>query len=264
MRRRIETLEERGLLRRAAFTPTDALHVLGAFERWDGEAARLAASALARHAGTTAEELCEQIVARFSERVATEIISKVLEDEVVRPNWARDPVAAELLRRALSKPAGDLGCALTLRRPLVAIGAPVAAYLPRVAQALHTELVIPEHAEVANAVGAVSGSIVQRARVVLTGLGGDGSVWAHGLPEGLADFDDVEAAVEHVERLMRPHLIAQATEAGAEHVELSFTREDLRAPVKGTVDQDMYLGSTLTFTAAGRPSPARVVASGAD
>ena len=56
----------------------------------------------------------------------------------------------------------DLGCTLTLRRPLVAIGAPVAAYLPQTAASLHTELVIPHHAEVANAVGAVSGSIIQR------------------------------------------------------------------------------------------------------
>jgi hypothetical protein len=57
---------------------------------------------------------------------------------------------------------------------------------------------------------------------------------------------------------MRPYLAGIAAQAGAEHVELSLVREDLRAPVKGTIDQDVYLGSTLTFTAAGRPSPARV------
>lgn len=256
-RRRVEALEERGLLRRAAFTPTDALHVLGAFDRWDSEASRLAATALARVAGGTLREFCEQIVARFSERVATEIISKVLEDEIGRPNWSRERIGSELLQRAFGEHAGDLGCVLTLQRPLVAIGAPVEAYLPQVARSLHTELVIPEHADVANAVGAVSGSIVQRARLVLNVLGGDGRVRVHGLPAGLADFGDPEAAVQHVELVMRPHLAALAGQAGAEHVEVSVVREDLRAPVKGTVDQDVYLGSTLTFTAAGRPSPAR-------
>ena len=177
-RRRVEVLEGRGLLRRAAFTPTDALHVLGAFDRWNVEAARLAASILAWRAGVSVDELCMRVVARFSERVATEVVNKILEDEVGRPDWPRERIGAELLRRALAPQNGDLDCTLTLRRPLVAIGAPVAAYLPRVAEMLCTELVIPEHAEVANAVGAVSGSIVQRARVEVNVLGGDGSVQA--------------------------------------------------------------------------------------
>ena len=46
-RRQIESLEARGLARRAAFTPTDALHVLGRYVRWDAEAARLGAELLA-------------------------------------------------------------------------------------------------------------------------------------------------------------------------------------------------------------------------
>jgi hypothetical protein len=233
------------------------LHVLGSFDRWNAHAARLAASALARRAGLSVDELCRRVVARFSERVATELVDKILEDEVGRPDWPRERIGAEFLRRALGPESGDLGCTLTLRRPLVAIGAPVAAYLPRVAETLRTELVIPEHAEVANAVGAVSGSIVQRARVEVNVLGGDGSVRVHGLPGGLADFGDLEVAVRHVEHVMRPHLTGLACEAGAEHVEVSMVREDLRAPVNGSVDQDMYLGSQLIFTAAGRPSPAR-------
>ncbi len=260
-RRRVAALEERGLLRRAAFTPTDALHVLGRFERWDGEASRLAAAALARRGGMTPEEFCERVVGRFSERVATEVVNKVLEDEVARPDWPHEPVAAELLRRAFGPHGGDLACRLTLQRPLVAIGAPVEAYLPQVAASLHTELIIPEHAGVANAVGAVSGSIVQRAQVVVNVLGGDGCVRVHGLPDGLADFSDLESAVAHAEAVMRPYLAARAGEAGAEHVELNLVREDLRAPLKGTIDQDLYLGSTLTFTAAGRPSPARPASS---
>ena len=131
-RRRIEELERRGLVRRAGFTPTDALHVLGRFDRWDAEAARLGATLLAEQAGMTVESFCEEIVRRFSVKVATELVSKVLEDEVGRPNWEGEPTAAALLQRALDgrssgdeARSSDLGYALTLRRPLVAIGAPV-------------------------------------------------------------------------------------------------------------------------------------------
>jgi N-methylhydantoinase A/oxoprolinase/acetone carboxylase beta subunit len=268
-RRRVDELEERGLLRRSAFTPTDALHALGRFERWNAEASRLAASVLARRAGMSVGDFCNLVIGRFSEQVATEVINKVLEDEVGRPDWARERIGQALLRRAIAGPEGDrasgaaatddLGCALILRRPLVAIGAPVAAYLPRAAEILGTELVIPPHSDVANAVGAVSGSIIQRATIVVNPIGGEGQVRAHGLPQGPADFAEVEAAVRHANEVMVERLTTLAQEAGAEHVELSFQREDLRAPVNGSLGQEVFLGSTLYFTAAGRPRPARLI-----
>jgi len=297
-RRRAAGLEARGFLRRAAFTPTDALHVLGDFERWDAEASRLAAVLLARRLRMSVTAFCEAVVRQFSQRVATEVVNKVLEDEAGRPDWEHEPAGRALLARALNgrpstaplrgsaqdalmlggvgqdaavgrpstaplrgsaqdTPSSDLGCTLTLRRPLVAIGAPVAAYLPQAAAILHTELVIPPHSDVANAVGAVSGSIIQRVQVILNPLDGDGVVRVHGLPGGPADFRGLETAVRHAEQVMQGHVRGLAAEAGAEQVELSQAREDLWAPVKGRGGEQVFLGSTLTFTAAGRPSPAR-------
>jgi len=278
---------------------------------------------------------CEAVVRQFSQRVATEVVNKVLEDEAGRPDWEHEPAGRALLARALNgrpstaplrgsaqdalmlggvgqdaavgrpstaplrgsaqdapmlgsaaldaatatvkhperneveskdagvvaavqdAPSSDLGCTLTLRRPLVAIGAPVAAYLPQAAAILHTELVIPPHSDVANAVGAVSGSIIQRVQVILNPLDGDGVVRVHGLPGGPADFRGLETAVRHAEQVMQGHVRGLAAEAGAEQVELSQAREDLWAPVKGRGGEQVFLGSTLTFTAAGRPSPAR-------
>ncbi len=272
-RRRLAELTRRGLVRRAAFTPTDALHVLGRYCSWHGEAARLAASLLARQAGMEPQPFCELVVQRLSQGIAMEVISKVLEDEAGRPDWSREPTATVLLQRALdaavspglphpSQPAAtsDLVCALTLRRPIVAVGAPVAAYLPQVAAALHTELVIPPHAEVASAVGAVSGSIVQRASVFITPLDEEGRVRLH-LPDGVCDFTSIRAAVEHAEQVLPPLVESLARQAGAEQVEVRITRADHTAPVKGAAHRAIYLGSELTFVAAGRPSPARLAPS---
>ncbi len=262
LRRRVEDLEHRGLLRRAGFTPTDALHVLGRFSEWNAEAARLGATLLAQRAGMTVEAFCELVVARFAQRAATELVTKILEDEIGPVEWAHDAVGAALLRHALNghgpdRGAGqaDLGCALTLRLPLVAIGAPVAAYLPQVAAALHTELVIPPHAEVANAVGAVSGSIIQRRQAIINPLDEDGTVRLH-LPDGVHDFSGVEAAVAYAQAIMHGHVAELARQAGAEHVEVRVTRHDQTAMTKGGF-MEIYLGSELSFVAAGRPSPAR-------
>ena len=257
IRRRIEQLETQLVVQRAGFTPTDALHVLGRFQRWNAQASRLGAELLAAQAGLSARDFCEQVVRGASNRVAMELVSKVLEDEVGPPNWEREPSAAALLERALSNPGdGDLGCELTLRRPLVAIGAPVEAYMPLVAERLHTELIIPPHAEVANAVGAVAGGVIQRLRVLINPLDGGGRFRLH-LPDGVQDFGDLEQAVRHAQQVMLPHAEALAQQAGAEQVEVRMARTDRRAEVGGGWGEEIYLGTELIFTAVGRPSPAR-------
>ncbi|MCX6031120.1 MAG: hydantoinase/oxoprolinase family protein [Chloroflexi bacterium] len=257
LRRRLEALETWGLVRRAAFTPTDALHVLGRFTRWDVEAARLAATVLAGQAGLAVETFCEQVVHDLAQRVATELVSKVCEDAGIRPDWEGQPVAGFLLRQALDGRAdAELQCAFSLPRPVVAIGAPVAAYLPQVAAWLHTELVIPPHAEVANAVGAVAGGIIQRRQALISPLGSESRVRLY-LPDGVHDFALVEAAVEHAQAVMLPWVEALATQAGAEQVVTQMTRYDQIAPVAGTVGGEVYLGTELTFIATGRPRVAR-------
>ena len=82
---RIERLIAQQAVLRAAFTPTDALHVLGRFEAWDTEAARLGAELLATRVGLSAEDFCERVVAAMSDRVTTELVSKVVNDEVSTP-----------------------------------------------------------------------------------------------------------------------------------------------------------------------------------
>lgn len=259
-RRQIEALEGRGLARRAAFTPTDALHVLGRYQPWNVEAARLGAALLAEQAGVSVEEFCEQVVTGVARLAATEIIRKALEDELGRVTWHKEPGTAAFLRLALDgdRPAeaeGELGCAITLRRPLVAIGAPVAAYMPEAARRLHTELVIPSHAEVANAVGAVSGSVVVRQRVLINPLTDEELLRVH-LPDGPRDFARLEEAAAYAQEVMPGLLEVQARAAGAEQVEVRMIRQDHWAPARGG-QATIYLGSELTFAAAGRPRAAR-------
>ena len=255
--RPLESLEAQGLALRAGFTPTDALHVLGRFERWDAEASRLGAELLAAQTDLSPEAFCERVVADVSNRVTTELISKVLSDEATLPDWEREPSAAALLARALGNvPGSDLDCQLSLRQPVVAVGAPVEAYLPRVARQLRTELVIPHHAEVANAVGAVAGGVVQQLRVMIRPLNAEQHFRLH-LPDGVRDFATVEESVAYAQQIVPTRLKALARQAGAEQIEVQTIRVDRNVPVTAGWGQHVYLGTELTFTAVGRPSPAR-------
>ncbi|HUX77756.1 MAG TPA: hydantoinase/oxoprolinase family protein [Anaerolineae bacterium] len=255
--RRIERLEARRLILRAGFTPTDALHVLGRFECWDAEASRIGAELLAERAGLSPQAFCEWVVSDVSDRVSTALVSKVLGDEATLPDWERETSAAALLARALGQVlASDLDCQLTLRHPVVAVGAPVEAYLPRVARQLSTELIITPRADVANAVGAVAGSVVQRLQVAIRPLDGSQRFRLH-LPDGVHDFGSLEESVAYAHQVVPDRLRTLAHQAGADQVEMRTNRVDHNAPVRAAWGQEIYLGTQLTFTAVGRPRPAR-------
>jgi N-methylhydantoinase A/oxoprolinase/acetone carboxylase beta subunit len=252
--RRVEKLAAERLVLCAGFTPTDALHAEGRLALWDAEAAQLGAEVLSAQARCDWDELCRAVVDGVSNRAATALVSKALSDEAGPPRWEHEPTAALLLERALGDGHGAaLGCALTLRQPVVAIGAPVAAYMPRVAEQLHTRLIIPPHAAVANAVGAVVGGVVQRQQVLVSPL--DGRLRLH-LPDGVHDFALLEEAVAFAQGRMHAWLEAHARQAGAAQVEIQIERRDTYVPVGAGFGEQIYLGTELTFTAAGRPSPA--------
>jgi N-methylhydantoinase A/oxoprolinase/acetone carboxylase beta subunit len=261
--RRVDQLAAEHLVIRAGFTPTDALHALGRLDLWNAEAARLGAQIVAvQRSGSagrqvTAEDVCREVVEGVSSRAASALVTKVLSDEARLPDWNLEPTAALLLKHALDDGHdSELGYALTLRRPVVAIGAPVQAYMPRVAEMLHTRLLIPPHAEVANAVGAVVGGIVLRQQVLITPLDEGGMLRLH-LPEGMHDFSLLDEAVAYAEERMIPWMEERARQAGADVVEVHMARQDREVQVRVGWGDRVYLGSDLTFTAVGRPSPAR-------
>ena len=55
---------------------------------------------------------------------------------------------------------------------------------------------------------------------------------------------------------MVPWIEALARQVGAAQVEVQMTREDRDVLVKAGWGDQLYLGTELIFTAAGRPSPA--------
>jgi N-methylhydantoinase A/oxoprolinase/acetone carboxylase beta subunit len=256
--RRVERLVAERLVLRAGFTPTDALHALGRLDLWDAQAAQLGAQVLAAQGRSTIQDLCGTVVEGVSNRAATALVSKVLSDEAHLPDWEGEPTAALLLQRALDDGhEGSLAFDLSLRQPVVAIGAPVEAYMPRVAERLHTRLIIPTHAEVANAVGAVAGGVVQRQRVLISPLEGGETLRLH-LPQEVHDLPsgDLDDAVAYARAQMVPWMEHLARQAGAVQVEVQMARKDREAVVKAGWGECLYLGTELTFTAVGRPSPA--------
>jgi N-methylhydantoinase A/oxoprolinase/acetone carboxylase beta subunit len=134
--------------------------------------------------------------------------------------------------------------------PIIAIGAPVQTYFPWLSKRLKTELIVPPHAEVANAVGAVAGNVVQGVRFHIHPLPG-GEVYRVHSPLGVHDFQDLEEAVGFAEKKARFLVLDQVKRAGAgENIHVAVDRKDREVQV---YSDTVLIDVKITAKATGRP-----------
>lgn len=265
----LRQLVDRGLASMAGFTPTDALHVLGRHSVWSGEAARLGAAILATEerneralrSKDTVEDVCERVyeqVIRQSGRVVLE--SALAQDPGIEPPGGRWGPLGILLERAVEgrDVSRLLDARMRLSNPLVAIGAPAGAFYPEVARRLGATLVVPEHAPVCNAVGAVAGVVSQTCDVLVNQP--EWKVFRVHDPAGLRDFRDAEEAIAVAKDLSRALALAAARRAGAMDPHVQTSVIERRAHARS--GDDYLAEATVRSRATGRPATGRVQAAG--
>ena len=257
----LRRLADAGLATIAAFTPSDAMHVLGGQQGWNVEAATLGAQLLAiadRNARALnqtpeARSICERTVEHVLRESARIVLATALAHdpgiEARDGSWGR--LGDRLVGDQVSgRPFATLVRAqLGLAIPLVAIGAPVGAYYPEVARRLGTPLSIPDHAAVCNAVGAVAGVVAQTVDILVNQP--TYQVFRVHDPAGIQEFSTPEAAIDCARRVSQALAHAAALRAGAAdpHVETSVTEK--RAHVGPGAD---YVAEALVRSVAtGRP-----------
>ncbi|HSV74139.1 MAG TPA: DUF1638 domain-containing protein [Chthonomonadales bacterium] len=216
-------LEAAGAIKRAALTPTDLLHVTGRFVRWDADAARRAlaifAAMLERPAAQVLDDLLRLVERRiFEELVRREVSSRERRLRDLPPDWRY------LLDRAFAEGDGGLGVRFSLRRPVVAIGAPAEVLVAPVRARLDAEVIVPQHADVANAVGAIGTEVVARDEVVI--MPGVVSNYVLYGSEERIEFAELRRATERAVQIVRERARAKAEAAGACAPEVTVTSGD--------------------------------------
>ncbi|MEO0622866.1 MAG: hydantoinase/oxoprolinase family protein [Pseudomonadota bacterium] len=245
-------------IRMAAFTPTDAAHVLGLAESADTTAARKGAALFARRRGAdgrpmaaSPEALAEAVLARLVRRSAEHVLEAALAED----GLSLDGVAnASLAAAALEGRQGIVAPALPLTVPLIGLGAGARVYYPRVGKMLRVETAVPEHADVANALGAVVGG-VQISRRSSVSVPSEGRFRAH-LPAGPVDYPDADAAEAALAAALEAEVRAAAVTAGADAPEIARQTDRREATIEG---RTVLVEAVITVTATGRPRLARPV-----
>ena len=266
--RALARLERKGLAIYSGFTPSDAAHVLGMANHWNTQAATLAARIWARQMrymyglGTwalgDAVAPSRQVVDLVLSTVCQKLIEAGLNDAGQMHEDRAGPMAALLTQMALQAGASvceGKPCAsvFALRfapdMPLVGVGAPAASYYPDVARSLGLELIVPRHAEVANAVGAVLGEVSQRIHITVTQpVRGTFRVYTR---QGPRDYAGVEPALALARELAAAEATQNALEAGAQSVRVDFSQKD--NAVNNDIDGNMFFEAVVTATASGAP-----------
>ena len=161
----IETMENRRMIQRIGLTPTDLMHYRGTFTRYDAEASKLAIMYHAANMGITPDEFVDRIDAMIQERIGTTIVRKLMTEGSDR---ALEGYGDDLVRDGVNEVRGrDFDVRFRLNKPIVGLGGPSYDMLPRVAAALGTELVLPRDYDIGNAVGAISGKVVESIQILI-------------------------------------------------------------------------------------------------
>jgi N-methylhydantoinase A/oxoprolinase/acetone carboxylase beta subunit len=138
---------------------------------------------------------------------------------------------------------------MQLETGLVALGASAATHYPYIAQMMGVAVSVPEHADVAGAVGAAVGSVRQRVMISITAPA-DGRFRVH-LPGGPIDLDAQEPALERARKAARQLAHDRASSAGASAIEVTIA-EDVRLVQLGP-DKQLFIEAFVHATASGQP-----------
>jgi N-methylhydantoinase A/oxoprolinase/acetone carboxylase beta subunit len=249
----LNRLVSRGLVHISGFTPSDAAHVLGRQANWDAAAAHLGAELLARRRdgrgqliAASPEAFCERVLAALT-RQSAEVILETAFAEDGLPGG--ETVAHELVQRALDLQHGFARVTVALDRPVIGLGASAPLHYAGLPQLVGHSCVVPEDADVANALGAVVGQVRVSADATVS-QPAEGIYRLSVGDDAPRDFGDEEQALAEGERAARDVLATRAAEAGAESFEITVECDVRSATVEG---QRSFIEAVLTATATGRP-----------
>ncbi len=157
-------LIQQGKVECSSLTPSDLLHVEKAMDLWDREVAKMATDYYCNVMGYGRKDFIDAVFKKIIDVIVEEIII-FLACQNTNPSDMPANIDGEwgkwMLHEILYSNNNYLSIDVDSRYPVIGTGAPARHFLKEAARLVHTKFILPEYAEVANAVGAVSGSITE-------------------------------------------------------------------------------------------------------
>ncbi|MCQ5130090.1 hydantoinase/oxoprolinase family protein [Butyricicoccus faecihominis] len=164
----IEELVRQGRLLRIALTPTDVLHVTGEYCPWDR---RLPAQCLAMFSArckTDTPRMISLIQQTMGNAIDRALFQAALYFDRPDLDFTQNDAVEYFLAQLNAKDtASNLVGAYRLQKQVVAIGAPAVSWMRQAGRKLQLTVVVPPHADIANAIGAAVASRRQQLDILI-------------------------------------------------------------------------------------------------
>ena len=251
VQREMARLEKKGLVQHCGITPTDFLHASGTFTAWNRGTALLALQILCDRHRISLPALREKLAEAMERKIGLQILDLVLAEQ---GHLHRDQDGSDVCRIfwdqcfSPEKRSDHVQFQISLKNRLVGIGAPAHAFLPPVAQKLGTSAVVPFHAGVANAIGAITGAVAMTDEALIRPVQGRFRLHSS---QGVEVFAGLEEATVRGRDLLAAVIREKARAAGAGDVEVTLEEKEHWATSRG--GESLFMEKRLIARAVGSP-----------
>ena len=189
--------------------------------------------------------LLEQVV----RRLALELMKKQLDMMTQSDEMDGCGVCRVMLDNMFNGGGKDFSVRFDLHRPVIGIGAPIGHFLPQAAKLLGAEAILPKHADVANAIGAITSHIaVRRQMIIKPDL--EGGFIIEGFA-GARAFEDLEKAERHAKQALGDMVRRFARTAGTSQTTVEVQIEDRL--IRTAQGEELFLERKVSAQLIGRP-----------
>lgn len=259
-------LVEEGVLLRIGVTPTDILHVQGRYNRWNRDLSHAGVEILARRQEISTVKFLDKVERLIKVKLASACVQAAANFDLAEENSSslrqdqglvsmeESEAAMYLLERAFgSKLSSVIDPQIHLKKRLVAIGAPAGVWLKEAGKLLREDVLVPEHADVANAYGAAVGQVTETVEILISL---DKGKYLLNMPWDRMECASKEEATFYAIHEGRKHIEHLLTDAGCRDWKIEEKFSDIMVEISDMDDiQDVqektWMGQRVTISGTG-------------
>ena len=211
---------------KSGFTPTDILHIEGKHTPWNDEASQAALTVFSHYLNWDPDQFRQVFWQSVTEKITKAVIHFLTEKEIPSRNQPQQDLANWFLDNTLTPEHEQLETVIKLKIPLIGIGAPADVMLNKTAQALKTDLILPNHYQVANATGAVAGSVMVTEEILIYPQLSAGNIDVIGYylqaRDGREEIEELEDALKQAKKIAGENALSAALRSGADNPQVEI------------------------------------------
>ncbi len=248
----LTSLVEDGSVGRISFTPTDVLQAEAHIDLYDTKGAKAALEIMAGRKNMSCVDFIIQVKRLLYRKLAGACVQSICDFEGKDFDIRKEPAGQWFLEQAFCENVESiLRTKVTVAKPIIAIGAPVKAWMYKAGQYVNTAVIIPEHAEVANAVGAAVGRVLEEAEVRIRYDSSLKQYLIYSSKERIIQTS-LDEAKKTAERIAKEIVKEAAEKAGCADYEIAVRQEDRHTEIF-TSGAKHYVETIVKSVAIGKP-----------